>query len=506
MRRGEDLILGQQEYGELDMIITTGVGRRAGGAGVKLVLKELFTKTQDWHTGERVAGNFAGRADLFTEWVSHANKLQKDLKDKKDAAAANPELEVLTPEGEEQLSRLNTRFKYLVNARGKTDCAKEIATRIGAYAVMPQSLSVLTSAREAHRFKSTLQCQDEMMWIIAFGQRDELSKHVSNPDVVIASRKSAVLLFSDQVCWWVNFKNQDGQIDKYRITLVLLQIVKNFFDAEVEPLGEFSPSVLILLGPHAQLSNIDDEHCFIEDRVFVSAGKRMEHKKGQKTALLEKVVEMRKKAELDKNEKTLEYLKQFRDIVQQPSGFQDAIISTWIIELLAKYYTVSLHQRDMFIGNRTRSSKEAMYKTQQFSSWIPGKMGPACQITNSDVACSVKAHVRVAENEFRKEMKSFAADETERPTWTCGPYELVKICGGALINSKLEIDNGGILAAGVRNGQLSWRPDLKKGKLVKSDEQEWHMALRTKAGIPVRLGSPSIHCTWTIDRYNVFKN
>ena len=292
----------------------------------------------------------------------------------------------------------------------------------------------------------------------------------------------------------------DGQNDKYRITLVLLQIVWNWF-SEQEPVGQFGPSVLILIGQYAQLSNIDDEHCFVEDRLFVTAGREVFHQKGQKTLLMYKFVELRKRARLENDERTLKYFEQFADIMQQPSGFEDAIISKWIIELQAKAYPLSLHQRDMFMGCLTRSSKLAMYLAQQFASWVAGKMTPPCQITDSDVVFPVKAHAKVAEDELRREMKSIAAEKGERPDWTCGPYEILRISAEAIIASKPQFDNGGILAAGVRNGQLSWRPDLKQKCLVRSDEQQWCKDLRNKAGEPVKLGSHRIKSSWIEHRY-----
>ena len=91
--------------------------------------------------------------------------------------------------------------------------------------------------------------------------------------------------------------------------------------------------MLILIGQHAQLSNIDDEHRFLEDKLFVACGKEVFHKKGDKTLLMYKYVELRKRARLEGDERTLSYFEQFLDIIQQPSGVEDAVVSKWIIEL-----------------------------------------------------------------------------------------------------------------------------------------------------------------------------
>ena len=79
-------------------------------------------------------------------------------------------------------------------------------------------------------------------------------------------------------------------------------------------------------------------------------------------------------------------------------------------------------------------------------------MTPPCQLTDSDGVFSVKSHAKHAEDELRKEMKSIAAQKGERPDWTCGPCEILRISAEAIIASKPQFDDGGILAAGARNG------------------------------------------------------
>ena len=281
-----------------DVSLRSTVGIRKTGGGAKLKLVEIFSKTHAWFVRERLAGNFVDKIDLVLEWTFHAQILLKQLWDKRSEAETDPELEKLTAKEEEQFITLTKKFEWLSKNRSNTrDFAKEIGRRLGARLLMPQRLCMLTPQEEAHRFKCTIQCQDEMMWIIAFGEKEELAKHVSDPDLVIRLRKDCVLLFSDQVPWWVKVKSSrqlytssesqarskrarrdvgpqfqdtqtvmnmddddddDGQTqkrghtggvnDKYRITLVLLQIVWNFFDAEKDPVGQFGPSVLILIG------------------------------------------------------------------------------------------------------------------------------------------------------------------------------------------------------------------------------------------------------------------
>ena len=90
-------------------------------------------------------------------------------------------------------------------------------------------------------------------------------------------------------------------------------------------------------------------------------------------------------------------------------------------------------------------------------------MTPCNQLTDTDVIFPDKRAAKGTEDDLRREMKSIGHEKRVRPQWTCGPYEILKISGEAIAKSRPQFDNGRILAAGVRNGQLSWRPDLKKG-------------------------------------------
>ena len=107
-------------------------------------------------------------------------------------------------------------------------------------------------------------------------------------------------------------------------------------------------------------------------------------------------------------------------------------------------------------------------------------MTPCNQLTDTDVVFPVKGAAKGTEDDLRREMKSIGHEKGVRPQWTCGPYEILRISGEAIAKSRPQFDNGRILAAGVRNGQLSWRPDLKKGCLVRSDEQQWCQDLRVQ--------------------------
>ena len=115
--------------------------------------------------------------------------------------------------------------------------------------------------------------------------------------------------------------------DKYRVTLEVQQDVFGWFDIEREPIAEHGMPLLILIGAHARLSNIDENGRFIKDEAFEYAGTPVFRKAGTSArGLLRSWVKLR-----NTNPKAREWL-EYIDVMQQPSGFQDSIISTWRIE------------------------------------------------------------------------------------------------------------------------------------------------------------------------------
>ena len=62
-------------------------------------------------------------------------------------------------------------------------------------------------------------------------------------------------------------RGADPAADKCRITFEARQAVSGYFDSS-DPVGHILPSVLVVKGAYARLSNITDDHKFIRDDVF----------------------------------------------------------------------------------------------------------------------------------------------------------------------------------------------------------------------------------------------
>ena len=110
--------------------------------------------------------------------------------------------------------------------------------------------------------------------------------------------------------------------DKFRITFEARQVVLHWFDTTKDPLGVIEMTLLVVpTAAHARLSNIDDDHKWIETESFEVAGldEPVVHTAGQKTACLTAFVELRKQhPELFEN----------LVVMGQPSGTFDEVIAS----------------------------------------------------------------------------------------------------------------------------------------------------------------------------------
>ena len=188
--------------------------------------------------------------------------------------------------------------------------------------------------------------------------------------------------------------------DKYRITLEVQQDCYNWFDIEKEPIAKHGRPLLILIGMHARLSNIDDKGYFKKDEAFEWQGKPVFRKGGTYAkGLLRSWVKLR-----NENPKAREMLK-YIDVMQQPSGFQDSIISLWRVESEASCgkYPQCLHSRDLNASYLSEAARQGMFLSHEVGHFIAGKVGAVIQPTDTGVVFPLKAQASRTQNEMRRQ-------------------------------------------------------------------------------------------------------
>ena len=187
----------------------------------------------------------------------------------------------------------------------------------------------------------------------------------------------------------------------------------------------------------------------------------------------------------------------FVDLVvfQQPAAFMDEIIQTWVIQDSADRIPQGIHQRDLFAAALTKTCRDAMKLAQQIPAWVAPKMTPVLQLTDTDIAFILKQCAEIRKREIARELRAAAKAEGEMAVLDDLSLEnILKIAGRAHKGVQEKVADTKLVLAGLRrNRMLSWRPDLKTGKLIRSDEQSWAKELPE--------GSHRQREEWSVDRY-----
>ena len=172
--------------------------------------------------------------------------------------------------------------------------------------------------------------------------------------------------------------------------------------------------------------------------------------------------------------------------MQQPAAVMDAVLFKWVLESQAKQFPCSLWMRDLSGGGGYAvQSERAMKIVQQVPAWVLGKMTSVLQLTDTDFARPLKVAAHEAKQELRQLLKAAARQTGAHEGLKCGPREILQIIHMAL--EKMERNMRGkdaVLAAGVRNGILGYRPNWSQRKLEPVEEQPWfEEALGKKASV-----------------------
>ena len=154
------------------------------------------------------------------------------------------------------------------------------------------------------------------------------------------------------------------------------------------------------------MSNIDDEGRFIEDEAFEYAGEAVLRKKGTSARGL-----MRSWVQLRRENPQARKLVQEIELMQQPSGFQDSIISKWRIEAQASQYVQKLHSRDINASYLSSSARMASFLSHEVNHFLAGKITAVLQLTDTDVAFSLKAAARRSQEQLRRELRQKDIEE-----------------------------------------------------------------------------------------------
>ena len=176
--------------------------------------------------------------------------------------------------------------------------------------------------------------------------------------------------------WWQG----STQLEKLRVTFENRCAIFNYLDEEQAPKGVILDSLLLIVGAHARLSNIDDRHRWIKTEVFWEGGVKRVHPAGGPAGnRLWSYVELRKK-----KPELFEGLV----VMAAPAGFMTDVTQVWALEDLMHQLggLPSMRMRDMLASALAAVARQALQLTQSLATWVAGGMTPALQLTDTEVA------------------------------------------------------------------------------------------------------------------------
>ena len=195
------------------------------------------------------------------------------------------------------------------------------------------------------------------------------------------------------------------------------------------------------------------------------------------------------------------------EVYQQPAGFVDNVVFSWMSKNQAKTCVGSVEQRDLFASPLSENGKAVSFLSHQIQTFIAGKMSAALQLTDTHFGFMIKACTRRVKEDIKREMRAEAEAKGQKHPigFKCGPYEILRISYEAHVHMEQKNEAENTVLAGMRqNFMLSYRPNLRTGKMERCDTQEWCQQAEEEEKTSGRMseGSHRIQSSWAENRYN----
>ncbi len=482
--------------------------KRASGAGRKSALSIIYEKVEFSFNRWRASGHYCDKNDLLQEFQYHCTQYLKGIEAKMARGEAVSGGEHRTKRAIQQRQRAHQ--KRLANVEYSKD---HMARLFSARLLKPQRLISLSLDEERRRCHESWHMFDCALQLACFSPLPELGEHVLQPERFREQlRQHGCIVMSDQIPffvkiapgkqlyapWEVVSKSSSGTMrtvrsspisedvqgmhqlrgeasgnqDKYRVTVDVEQVLRNYFSEEAEPISEWGLTSVIFPGCHLRMSNVSDSDTWLQDEVFTYNGQQVVRKAGEKLhpSLGAPFRRLRDEAP----EFWAELKAAGIRLYQQPAGFEDTVISCWKVQAQAEVYPCSVAVRDMFNAPLSEDCRDMMRLHQQIPSWVRGKMTAAIQCTDTHIAARMKAQCRHEHAKLRRELIRLAELEDCRAVFRCGPYEVLRTLL-ATVGAMREIciTEETILKSMRANGWLAIRPKLSEGRFIRCEEEDW---------------------------------
>ena len=399
--------------------------------------------------------------------------------------------------------------------------------------------------------------KDRLIWEIAFGDLDTIKHHVSKAELFCAQRKLTVLVYADQMPFWIKIGSRKALFAAWEVQtkgklamqtldphqrsfagrsearrasraklacaeqideMIRVQQAENVKSQKRDCTNVDEDKARVCFQPRQAVLNYFDSSQFPVGKILPSLlvlqaphnrlsniDNQGRYIKAQTFYVAGKEVKHVPTRLCSSNvvRQYVELRNKFPELFTKlvvmfsPSACVDEVIYCWDLEDLSNRFPQMLETRDLMGAPATPTSKIAKRAVSCIAAWISPGMTPCGQLTDTDLAFPAQAGARRKKTEIMSRQRDahLSSNPSESGTYRCTAQDMMEIAIAAhdAMVRLNEVDD--IVLKGLRrNGEFAWRPDLERNRLVRSDTQAWAV------GKPE--GSHRLRPDWFVDRYS----
>ena len=413
---------------------------------------------------------------------------------------------------------------------------KCILPNIGGRIRAAQRLHDKPIVLDAVKAKLSWQTSDWFQHLVCQGTAEQLAEFVSKPTEFVMHRKKTAYVVMDQTAVWLKVRGEESLVyhaselaatatrkrqskvykaastdadrqqaaaamaeeaannpafkaqctssytsggDKYRLTLINISAVEQWFDSSSTPLPVKKRLVLLVpCSEHCKLQDIDKEGKWIRDwSTKTTSGEILLYKKGESARNKLLTWRATRDALLEENEDH-EFM---FEVWGQPKAWTDEIIAAWVVEFIAEQYGQCLVLSDCLAAQWTEPVLLQAWLSQVI--WAPLAPDVTSYLAEPDTHehAQMKAEIKKAKAELHhqhehawKSQRAEGSTDTYMPKW--GPFEVWAVLERAL--KAFKRNNRVVPLEGlIKNQFLVFRPN-NEGVLEKINEgKAWAVPL-----------------------------
>ena len=411
---------------------------------------KFIMQVKIWHHFERMMNHHVDKEDCYLEFTEYTQREIDPYKILEKNVGLTASEFAWVEEMERRLAKLSKSETYRKTFKNK------IAADIGAVEGTPSRYTALSGDEEQIRFELSVQQFDQRLWLAAFGTEEQLSMHVADAKKFMLHRKDIVLVFVDQIPFWVKVGKMRtlfaswGKNKKIRKGAPEVADAEGASDAPPSKRRRLDPKVAEMVGKVESAAKDLSMEGQTQTRGAMKSGQEkyritfearqavlnyFDETKDPIGVILPSIVivygdQHACLSNIDDNNRWIKHeqfevlnmsvehipgaytkgaLRGYVDlrkrrpelfknliIISQPSATQDDAVQNMCIGELMGRFPACIHQQDVLSAALTENAKVGRKLAHQIDSFVAPDMTPVCQLTDTDIAKPVKVFAEQA--------------------------------------------------------------------------------------------------------------